>query len=187
MVQRDENHLVPGQGCREDGPVPPNCSAITTLTCGWLCVAWCYHAAIWCLFTETQVMHQTQTCFHDMTLAPYTSSWWWISADEVPFSHKSLITLLTLMFDHVSASPAIYNWCWDSMTDEAWSSVHERKQCSTCWPGRKFEWNKEHYTRESSCYLIYWITLVCKASFRNRMSQKSAIYSQNMDLWLFSY
>jgi hypothetical protein len=30
MVQRDEDNLVPGQGCREDGPVPPNCSTITT-------------------------------------------------------------------------------------------------------------------------------------------------------------
>jgi hypothetical protein len=33
MVQRDENHSVPGQGCREDGPVPPNCSAVTTHAC----------------------------------------------------------------------------------------------------------------------------------------------------------
>jgi hypothetical protein len=61
------------------------------------------------------------------------------------------------MFDHVSASPAIlqlmlrqYDWY------EARSSVRERK----LWPDRKFEVNKEHYTRERSCYLIYWIALL---------------------------
>jgi hypothetical protein len=56
MVQRDENHSVPGQGCREDGPVPPNCSAVTTHACGWLCVAW-RHAAIRRLFAAAQVVY----------------------------------------------------------------------------------------------------------------------------------
>jgi hypothetical protein len=28
------------------------------------------------------------------------------------------------------------------------------------WYGRKFEWNKEDYTRERSCYHIYWIALI---------------------------
>jgi hypothetical protein len=70
-----------------------------------------------------------------VTLAPYT---WtilrWISAGDVPFSRRNLITLRTSMFDHVSASPAIlhlmlgqYGWY------EARSSVRERKQCSTCY------------------------------------------------------
>jgi hypothetical protein len=123
IVQRDENHLVPGQGYREDGPVPPNFSTITTHACGWLCV-----------LPLLKAVHQTQTCFRDMTLAPYTSkSWRWISAGHVPFSRRNLITLRTSMFYHVSASPAIlqlmlgqYDWY------EAGSSVRERKQCSTC-------------------------------------------------------
>jgi hypothetical protein len=123
MVQRDENHSVLGQGCREDGPVLPNCSTVTTHSWGWLCV-----------LPLSKAVHQTQTCYHDMTLAPYTStSWRWISAGHVPFSRRNLITLRTSMFDHVFASPAIlqlmlgqYDWY------EARSSVRERKQCSTC-------------------------------------------------------
>jgi hypothetical protein len=69
-----------------------------------------------------------------MILASYTStSWQWISAGDVLFSHRNLITLRTSMFDYVSASPTIlqlmlgqYDWY------EAQSSVCERKQCSTC-------------------------------------------------------
>jgi hypothetical protein len=95
---KDENHSVPGQGCREDGPVPPNCSPITT------------HVRL--------VVWPAQTCFRDMALAPYTStSWRWISAGDVPFSRRNVITPRTSMFDHVSASPAIlqlmlgqYDW-----------------------------------------------------------------------------
>jgi hypothetical protein len=123
MLQRDENHLVPGQGCREDGPVPPNCSAVTTRCSFWTSV-----------LPLSKAVHQTQMCFCDMTLAPYTTtSWQWISAGDVPFSRRNLITLRTSMFDHVSVSPAIlqpmlgqYDWY------EAWSSVCEREQCSTC-------------------------------------------------------
>jgi hypothetical protein len=111
-VQRDENHSVPGQGCREDGPVPPNFSAVTTHAWGWLCVAWRV----------------------SVTLAPYTStSWRWISAGDVPFSRRNLITLLTSMFDHISASPAILQLMLGQYDlYEALSSVRERKECSTC-------------------------------------------------------
>jgi hypothetical protein len=82
----------------------------------------------------SKAVHQTQTCFHDITLALYNStSWRWISAGDVPFSHTHLITLRTSMFDHVSASPAtlqlmLGQYVWY----EVWSSVCERKQCSTC-------------------------------------------------------
>jgi hypothetical protein len=124
MVQRDENHSVPDQGCREDDPVPPNCSAVTTHACGWLCVAWRYRAAIRRLFAATQVVF-------DMTLA--STSWRWISAGDIPFSRRNLLTLRTSMFDHISASPAILQlMLGQSDWYEARSSVRERKQCSTC-------------------------------------------------------
>jgi hypothetical protein len=69
---------------------------------------------------------------HENHSVPEQGSWWWISAGNVPFSRRNLITLRTSMSDHVSASPAIlqlmlgqYDWY------EARSSVPERKQCST--------------------------------------------------------
>jgi hypothetical protein len=46
--------------------------------------------------------------FPDMMLAPFTTtSWQRISAGDVPFSCRNLITLHTSMCDHVSASPVI--------------------------------------------------------------------------------
>jgi hypothetical protein len=119
VVQRDENHSVPGQGCRKDVPIPPNCNSVKT------------HTSVLPL---PKAVQQTQTCFRYMKLAPYTStSWQWISAGDVPFSRRNLITLLNSMFGHVSARPAIlqlmlgqYDWY------EARSSVRERKQCSNC-------------------------------------------------------
>jgi hypothetical protein len=153
MVPRDENHLVPCQGCREDGPVPPNCSATTTHMCGWQCVASPYH-----------VVHHAQTCFHDMTLAWYTStSWRRISAGDVPFSHRNLITLRTSMFRHVSAGPSIlqlmlgqYDWY------EAWSSVRGRKQCSTCSDLAGNLNEIRNITHVRGRYLLYWIALIDK-------------------------
>jgi hypothetical protein len=42
--------------CREDGPVPPNCSAVTTHASGWLCMSWRHRVAIRRLFAATQVV-----------------------------------------------------------------------------------------------------------------------------------
>jgi hypothetical protein len=88
VVQRDENHSVAGQGCKEDGPVPLNCSAVTTHACGW---------------PLSTAMHQTQTCFRDMTLAPYTSDIW---------SHYAPQCLTVFL-----PAPPSYKWRWDSTTD----------------------------------------------------------------------
>jgi hypothetical protein len=93
-----------------------------------------------------------------MMLAPYTSTGWqWISAGDVPFSRRNLVTLHTSIFDHVSTSPAILQLMFGQYD---WQYPWEEAVLYLLWPGRKFEWNKEHYTRERSWYLIYWIALV---------------------------
>jgi hypothetical protein len=95
------------QGCREDGPVPPNCSTVTTHVCGWLCV-----------LLLSKAVHQTQTCFCDMTLAP--------TPQHVGNAFQLVMCpLVTEIWSHYAPQcltmfpPALpsYNWRWDSKTD----------------------------------------------------------------------
>lgn len=54
-------------------------------------------------------VHQSHTCFYDITLAPYTpSTCRWISAGNRFFRHKNIIKLLTSMAGHVSINDS--NW-----------------------------------------------------------------------------
>jgi hypothetical protein len=70
---------------------------------------------------------------YDVSLQqPISTSQWWSSAGGVPFSRRNLITLCTLMFDHVSSSPAILQLMGQYDWYEAWYSIHGRKQCSAC-------------------------------------------------------
>lgn len=82
IVQTDENHWVPDQGCREKSLVLPTSSAIISHACCWLNVIWHCHVV-------------------------YISTRWWISAGDVPFRCRNLITLCTSTFNHVSINAAI--------------------------------------------------------------------------------
>jgi hypothetical protein len=100
MVQRDENHSVPGQGCREDGPIPRNCSAVTTSV--WLAVR-----ALGLLCSKTMPLRSNppQQAGDEFQLVMC------LSVAEI-WSHYAPQCLT--MFP---PAPPSYNWCWDSMTD----------------------------------------------------------------------
>jgi hypothetical protein len=90
MVQRDENHSVPDQGCREDGPVPPNRSDVTTHAC-WPAVIKGSHR------TPQQVGDEFQ-----LVMCLLVAEIWSQYAPQC----------LTMF----PPAPPTYNWCWDSMT-----------------------------------------------------------------------